>query len=158
MRRVNLADPTFDYDDTDPDGFKAGMFRMGKLLGAERSGATLYELAPGQALCPYHYECGEEEWLLVLSGRPSLRHPDGSDELEPLDIVCFAIGPEGAHQVRNDCGEPARVLLWSTVVLPTATVYPDSGKVGVWTGRREDDVMVRRSSHVDYYDGELPQP
>ncbi len=46
------------------------------------------------------------------------------------------------------------MLMWSTVVVPTATVYPDSGKVGIWTGRREDDVMVRRSSHVDYYDGE----
>jgi uncharacterized cupin superfamily protein len=157
MRRVNLADPTFEYDETDPDGFKAGMFRMGPRLGAQRSGASLYELAPGQALCPYHYECGEEEWLLVLSGRPSLRHPDGIDELEPLDVVCFAIGPDGAHQVRNDAGEPARVLLWSTVVVPTATVYPDSGKVGIWTGRREDDVMVRRTSHVDYYDGEIPE-
>jgi len=44
--------------------------------------------------------------------------------------------------------------MFSDVVLPTATVYPDSDKVGIWTGRREDDVIVRRSSGVEYYDGE----
>ncbi|HEY1540361.1 MAG TPA: cupin domain-containing protein [Solirubrobacteraceae bacterium] len=155
MRRVNLSDPPLRYDPTDPDGFRAGMFRFGPQLGARQTGASLYELAPGQALCPYHYECGEEEWLLVLAGRPALRHPGGTDELEPLDIVCFPRGPEGAHQVRNDSeGETVRVLMWSTVVLPTATVYPDSDKIGIWTGVPADDVMVRRSAGLEYYDGE----
>ncbi len=156
MRRVNLSQPSFALDDDDPPGFRAGMFRFGAELGAEQTGASLYELPPGEALCPYHYECGEEEWLLVVSGRPSVRHPEGIDELEPWDMLCFPRGPGGAHQVRNDSGETARVLMWSTVVVPTATVYPDSDKIGVWTGRREDDVMVRRASRVEYYDGETP--
>jgi hypothetical protein len=34
------------------------------------------------------------------------------------------------------------------------TVYPDSDKIGVWTGNKEDDLMARRSSGVDYFDGE----
>ncbi len=154
MRRVNLTEPTFAYEDGDPDGMRSGMFRFGSKLGAKDTGATLYELPPGQALCPYHYEYGEEEWLLVVAGRPTVRDPDGKHELEPWDVVFFPRGPEGAHQVRNDSGEPARVLLWSNVVLPTATVYPDSDKIGVWTGNREDDIMVRRASGVDYFDGE----
>ena len=33
-------------------------------------------------------------------------------------------------------------------------MYPDSDKIGIYTGNREDDLMVRRSSGVDYYDGE----
>jgi hypothetical protein len=34
-------------------------------------------------------------------------------------------------------------------------VYPDSDKIGVWTGRKEDQLMLRRSDgSVDYYDGE----
>jgi len=156
MRRVNLSKPSFALDDDDPPGFRAGMFRFGAQLGAEQTGASLYELPPGEALCPYHYECGEEEWLLVVSGRPSVRHPEGTDELEPWDMLCFPRGPDGAHQVRNDSDEAARVLMWSTVVVPTATVYPDSDKIGIWTGRREDDVMVRRTSGVEYYDGETP--
>lgn len=154
MKVVNIAAPAFSYDAEDPDGFRAGMFRFGPLLGAERLGATLYELPPGQALCPYHYEYGEEEWLLVVAGHASVRHPGGTDVLEPWDVVCFPTGPEGAHQVRNDSDATVRVLLWSQVVHPGATVYPDSGKIGLWTGNRDDDVLVRRSSAVGYYDGE----
>jgi uncharacterized cupin superfamily protein len=154
MRRVNLTAPEFAYDADDPEGYRAGLFRFGPLLGAARLGASLYELPPGQALCPYHYEYGEEEWLLVLAGRPTVRHPGGTEELEPLDAVCFPRGPDGAHQVRNDSGATVRVLLWSEVTVPTATVYPDSGKVGIWTGNRDDDVMARKADAVGYYEGE----
>jgi uncharacterized cupin superfamily protein len=154
MRRVNLNEPRFSYDDDDPEGMRAGMFRFGPELGAKDTGASLYELPPGQALCPYHYEYGEEEWLLVVCGTPTVRDPDGTHELKAWDVVFFPRGPEGAHQVRNDSERLVRVLLWSNVVVPTATVYPDSDKIGVWTGNRADDIMVRRSSGVPYFDGE----
>ena len=154
MQRVRLSEAEFEHDPTDPAGFRSGMTRFGRDLGATDSGATLYELPPGEAVCPYHYEYGEEEWALVLEGTPSVRTPEGTEKLEPLDLVFFPRGPEGAHQVRNDSDAPARVLMWSTVVLPTATVYPDSEKVGVWTGNKADDVMVRRESGVDYFDRE----
>jgi uncharacterized cupin superfamily protein len=154
MQRLNIASPQFEYDAEDPRGFRSGMARLGKLLGAEESGITVYEVPPGQSVCPYHYEVGEEEWLLVLEGAPTLRHPDGSETLEPWDVVCFPRGPEGAHGVANGTASPVRVLMFSTVVVPTATVYPDSDKVGIWTGDPETDTMVRRESRVDYYDGE----
>ena len=154
LRRVNLSGAKFEYDPDDPAGFRSGMFRMGGDVDAKDSGATLYELPPGEAVCPYHYEYGEEEWALVLDGTPSVRTPDGTEQLAPLDLVFFPKGRRGAHQVRNDSDAPARVLMWSTVVLPTATVYPDSDKIGVWTGDKADDVMVRRESAVDYFDGE----
>ncbi len=154
MKVVNIASPQFTYDPADPDGFHAGMFRFGPLVGAKKLGATLYELPPGQALCPYHYEYAEEEWLLVVSGRPSVRHPGGTDELKPWDAICFRTGPDGAHQVRNDSDETVQVLMWSDVPQPAVTVYPDSDKIGIWTGNPDDDVMVRRSSDLPYYDGE----
>jgi uncharacterized cupin superfamily protein len=154
MKRINVAAPEFQYDAEDPEGFRAGMARLGKLLGAEESGITVYEVPPGQAVCPYHYEVGEEEWLLVLEGTPTLRHPDGSETLEPWDVVCFPRGPAGAHGIGNETDAPVRVLMFSTVVVPTATVYPDSDKIGIWTGDPEADIVVRRQSRVDYYDGE----
>jgi uncharacterized cupin superfamily protein len=154
MRRVNLSKPDIEYDDTDPEGFRSGMFRFGPQLGATDTGATLYEIPPGQALCPYHYEYGEEEWVLALTGRPSVRTPEGSEQLEPLEMAFFPKGPEGAHQIRNDTDEPVRVLMWSTVLVLTATAYPDSDKVGIWTGDKAEDLMARRSSGVDYWDGE----
>jgi uncharacterized cupin superfamily protein len=154
MRRINIASPRFEYDGEDPEGFRAGIVRLGKLLGAEESGISAYEIPPGQSICPYHYEVGEEEWLLVLEGTPTLRHPEGSERLDPWDVVCFPRGPEGAHGVGNESERTVRVLMFSTVVVPTATVYPDSDKVGIWTGDPNDDVMVRKDSRVGYYDGE----
>jgi uncharacterized cupin superfamily protein len=154
MRRVSIADPSFAYDADDPEGFRAGMFRAGPQLGARRTGASVYELPPGQAVCPYHYEYGEEEWLLVLAGRASVRTPEGTEQLEPFELAFFETGPAGAHQIRNETDAPVRVLMWSEVVVPTATVYPDSDKVGIWTGNEEDDVVVERSSAVGYFHGE----
>lgn len=154
MRRARLTAPSLEADPDDPEGYRALLDRMGPRLGAEQTGASLYELPPGQALCPYHYEHAEEEWALVLEGRPSVRTPEGVQQLEPLDLLFFPIGPEGAHQLRNDGEAPARVLMWSTVTYPAVTVYPDSDKVGVYTRGRDDDLIVERSSGVEYYRGE----
>src|SRR3954466_7884878 len=154
MRRVSLSDPPFEHDPEDPEGFRAGMLRPGPKLGASESGATLYELPPGQAICPYHYEYGEEEWVMALEGRPTIRTPEGTETIEPFDVVLFPRGPAGAPQIRNDTPGPVRVMMWSDVGHPAATVYPDSDKVGVWTGNKDDDVMVPRSAKVDSSHGE----
>jgi uncharacterized cupin superfamily protein len=154
MDPIRVDELTFDYDPEDPEGFRAGIARLGPRLGAEQTGVTIYELPPGQAVCPYHYEYGEEEWVLVLDGRPSVRTPDGVEELAPGALMFFPRGPRGAHQIRNDAAEPAHVAMFSNVVLPTATAYPDSGKVGVYTGDRDEDLIAERASGVDYYHGE----
>ncbi|HEY2638182.1 MAG TPA: cupin domain-containing protein [Solirubrobacteraceae bacterium] len=155
MRRVNIADPTFEYDSDDPEGFRSGMFRVGPHVGAEGTGTSVYELRPGQVICPYHYEWAEEEWLLVLQGRPTLRHPGGEDVLAPHDLVFFPLGPEGAHGVRNDTDETVRVLMFSTVRWPAVSVYPDSDKVGVYPAPDGvERLLVHRSSGVEYFAGE----
>ena len=154
MRRINIASPEFEQDPSDPPGFRSGMLRLGGRLDASQLGASVYELPPGQAVCPYHYEYAEEEWLLVLEGHPTVRHPEGDERLDPWDVVCFPTGPEGAHSVRNESGETVRVLMFSTVKHPAVTVYPDSDKVGVWTGNKSDDLISTRESAVDYWHGE----
>jgi uncharacterized cupin superfamily protein len=155
MRRLNIANPEFAYDPEDPEGFRAGMLRFGPTLGAQRTGTTVYELPPGQAICPYHYEYGEEEWLLVLAGRPTLRTPEGTERLEPWDAVCFPEGPTGAHGVRNETDETVRVLMYSTVSPTAVSVYPDSDKVGVWVDNPDDRLLLPRASATDYYAGEV---
>ena len=154
MRRVRLSDAKFEYDPGDPEGFRSGMARFGRDFGAQDSGATLYELKPGEAVCPYHYEYGEEEWAMALDGAVTLRTPAGTEPLEPFEVVFFPKGPAGAHQILNDTDSTVRVLMWSAVVYPTATAYPDSDKVGVYTGDRSEDVIVERSSSVPYFQGE----
>ncbi len=154
MQRVNIAAPEFKNFPDSPDGFRSGSVRLGALLGATGTGMSVYELPPGQAIAPYHYENPEEEWLLVLTGRPTLRHPDGEDVLEPWDVVFFPPGPGGAHAVRNDTESAARVLMFSNTSTVAATVYPDSNKIAIWTGNDHDDLIVERASGVDYWDGE----
>jgi uncharacterized cupin superfamily protein len=90
----------------------------------------------------------------VVDGRPTLRHPGGEDELAPWDVVFFPPGPEGAHMVRNDTDSTARVLMLSTVTAVAAVVYPDSDKISVWTTNGADDIVVKRTSGVGYWEGE----
>ena len=102
MESFNLFDGELDDERTEPAGFTWRRAIVGAKLGAEKLGASLYELQPGEKSFPYHYEYGAEEWLLVVAGRPTLRTPDGEHELRNGDVVVFREGPAGAHQVRND--------------------------------------------------------
>ncbi len=151
---MNLFDAEVAFDEGDPPGYNAGYLRLGPLIGAERLGATIYELATGQSICPYHYEYGNEEWLIVLAGAPVLRTPEGERELGRGDVACFLEGPAGAHKVTNRRAEPARVLMLSTKRNPDVSVYPDSDKIGVFPGNEDDRVILPRAAGVDYWEGE----
>jgi hypothetical protein len=54
----------------------------------------------------------------------------------------------------NRAAENAHVLMLSTRSWPAVAVYPDSEKVGVFGDDPGAAIMVRRSSDVDYWDGE----
>jgi uncharacterized cupin superfamily protein len=155
VKSFNIFDGELDLERDQP-GFSWRRAKVGDAIGADKLGASLYELQPGERSFPYHYEYGAEEWLLCVAGRPTLRTPDGEHELRPGDVVCFREGPDGAHQVRNDSDEPIRVLIASTKQLPDAAVYPDSGKIGIWTGNDEADPprLFRIGTELDYWDGE----
>jgi uncharacterized cupin superfamily protein len=139
-------------DPTDPPGYACSSVRVGPKLGASRIGMSIYELPPGQAICPYHFEWTDEEWLIVLAGRPTLRSRDGEQKLEPGDAACFPAGPDGAHFVRNEGDELVRVAMVSTKSEVGVAEYPDSDKVGVWANGTH--YMLRRSGHLGYWDGE----
>jgi uncharacterized cupin superfamily protein len=149
IRRADLASVVCEPRPHLPEGFRRGSARVGSQLGAARTGLSVYELPPGQAIGPYHYEDPEEEWLLVVSGTPTLRHPGGEDQLEPWDVVFFPSGPAGAHHVRNDSESPARVAMFSSITAVGAVVYPDSDMIQLFTTDGEDDIVVERRSGVD---------
>lgn len=150
VRRVNLGAIPCEPRPQLPDGFRRHSVRVGATLGATRSGLSVYELPPGQAVSPYHYEEPEEEWLLVVSGTPTLRHPDGEEQLEPWDLVFFPAGPTGAHLVRNNSESTARVAMFSSSGATVgAVVYPDTDMVWVWTADDAVDMVVKRSSKLD---------
>lgn len=154
MRRANVFTAEPPYDPGDPPGFRAGDLRLHPLIGGSLMAGRLYELPPGESNCPYHFEYGDEEWLIVLAGRPTVRHPDGEDELEPGDVVCFPPGPDGAHRITNRGEVPVRMLIVSTRHDPAIAVYPDSDKVGIFNADPPLRLVLPRSAAVGYFEGE----
>jgi uncharacterized cupin superfamily protein len=126
-----------------------------KRVAGERLGAGLIELPPGESTFPYHYELGSDELLVVVSGTPTLRTPNGEQELVAGDCVLFPSGPEGAHKVTNRSDAVVRVLLVSTFALPRAAVQADSGKMMVrWGAGPDERRWFFLGDDADYWDGE----
>lgn len=107
---------------------------VGRRLGGELLGASLYLLPAGRRSWPYHTHYGNEELLIVLDGHPTLRTPDGERELQAGDATIFRRGPEGAHEIVNRSDRPARFAIVSTMVQPDVAHYPDSDTIGVFAG------------------------
>jgi uncharacterized cupin superfamily protein len=148
---ANLFEVELVGDEDEPPGYGATYARVGPMVGGDQLGLSVYELAPGLSICPYHYENAEEEWLIVLTGAPTLRTPDGEHQLGPWDCVFFPTGEAGAHKVTNGTEETVRVCIWSNRLPVATSVYPDSGKVGAWPPGK----LFRLADAVDYWDGEL---
>ena len=130
---VNLRDLELESYDEGPEGRRFHLRAVGPIVGAERTGTTVYEVEPGNATWPYHFEIADEEWMFVIEGEVVLRTPEGERPMRAGDVACFPIGAAGAHEVRNESESPARFALTSHAVGPGGgAVYPDSGKVLVY--------------------------
>ncbi len=152
--KTNLLDDDGWLERTWPPD-KPGYRWRRKRVAGEHLGASLYELAPGESTFPYHYELGNDELLVVVAGRPTLRSPEGEDELQPGDCRLFPSGPTGAHQVTNNSAEPTRVLLVSNFAMPRAAVQVDSEKIMIrWGAGTDDRHWFRVSDATDYWEGE----
>jgi uncharacterized cupin superfamily protein len=102
-----------------------------------RMGATLHDLAPGAAGGRLHMHFGAEEMFFVVSGRPTLRTPQGEEELSPGDFVFCPEGRAGLHTFSNPTDEPAQVLAISAGVFPDVVAYPEDGYA--WVATRDPD-------------------
>ena len=154
MKCPDVFKATCEYDEADPAGYRSAVAPVGRQAGGRETTVKVYEVPPGQSLCPYHYEY-VEEWLVVLDGSVTLRGPDGDESLATGALICFPPGPAGAHKVSNESSGPARLMMFSSSREPAVAVYPDSDKIGVWPGGDQDRVMLRRADgQVEYYDGE----
>jgi uncharacterized cupin superfamily protein len=164
---ANAFEPSFEESSERP-GFSWRRARIGRQAGAERLGASLFDLPPGQALFPLHYHFGNEEMLIVLAGTPSLRSLDGERKLEPGEVVSFPRGEVGAHQIVNRSDGDARVLMVSEMNSPEVVVRPESGKLSAklsafgrppGEGGAETHRVFRVRDETEFWeDEELPPP
>jgi uncharacterized cupin superfamily protein len=131
-----------------------GRIDIGELAGSTETSAYVYDIAPGEASCPYHYEY-VEEWLLVVAGEAAVRTPDGERAVATGQLVRFPAGAAGAHKVANRGEVPCRVLMVSARRAPAVSVYPDSDKIGIWPSEDgADDGFFVRSTAVEWSHGE----
>jgi uncharacterized cupin superfamily protein len=146
-----VADDATNVWDDVPDWGGVGARRLARSPEAELGG-SLWEIQPGGSQFVYHFHHGSDELLVVLRGEPTVRLHDGEQTLSEGDVLPLPHGPRGGHQLRNDRGEVARVLIVSTNVDPDVAEYPDSGKVGIaasganWRFFRETDAAEHAGS------------
>jgi uncharacterized cupin superfamily protein len=153
---ANINDPVFDEPREQP-GFRCLRARLSRQAGSERLGLSLWELPPGETAYPYHYHLAEEELIVILAGRPSLRTPDGWRELEQGEVLAFPRGEHGGHQLANHTEETVRFLSFSPSGEPDIVIYPDSGKLGAFERLPDGGglrTMFRLTDVVDYHEGE----
>jgi uncharacterized cupin superfamily protein len=154
---VNVRD-----DDLEPFVDRAPFSSQRKRLvdpATARIGASVWEIAPRSTQIPYHFHHVQEELVVVLRGRLTLRTPGGERVLREGDVVHFPAGPEGAHALRNETDESARVLWVSELADAEIAEYPDSGKVRVVTrgpSQRSERLATqfRLADDVEFLDGE----
>ena len=159
----SIFTPDFAPRDDAPAPFTARHAAVGRQAGARQLGASVYELAPGESVCPFHFHHANEELLVVLSGRASVRTAAGCATLGPGEVLAFPAGACGAHRVDNAGDDSARVLIVSTMHAPDIVEYPDSNKLMARSqaaGARPIAadalrLVLPRDAAVGYYDGEV---
>jgi uncharacterized cupin superfamily protein len=164
MRSPNLvnADDLPWVDEARGERFGFRRRQLGAAAGGRMLGCSLYELPPGRCSWPYHYHLANEEAIYVLEGEGTLRLAGTERALRPGDYVALPPGEGSAHQVVNRSGAPLRYLCFSTMVEPEISVYPESGKIGVFAGSapggakeaRTFQGFYPRRAAVDYWFGE----
>ena len=149
----NVFDPRFDAEQDRPP-FTWRRARIGRQAGAEKLGASLFELPPGASSFPLHVHHANEEMIVVLAGTPTLRAAGGVHELKPGDVVPCLRGARGAHRVENRSEEPIRVLIVSTMVEPDVVEQLDTDKIVASTGD-DSNITFRKQDAVDQFLGEF---
>jgi uncharacterized cupin superfamily protein len=110
------------------DDWSGGGAQAASLPRGDDLGATVYVLEPGDFVV-YHFHHAQEELLILLEGRPTLRTGGGERQLTAGEVVHFPVGPDGAHGLRNETDASVRYVMASTLTLPEVAEYPDLGQI-----------------------------
>lgn len=124
-------EPASDY----PEPFRAAAAGRLVRVVSEAAGlsdfvATHVTVPPGGWSSQRHWHEGEDEIVVVLSGRATLVDDDGRHPLRAGDVAAFRKGDGNAHHIVNDGDTP--VVLFAVSLPERGRVhYPDIGMA--WT-------------------------
>lgn len=113
----------------------------------------IYEIPPGKSAYPYHYHLKNEETFFIIKGEGLLRSAEDERTVKPGDLLFFPAGEEGAHKLTNTSETEMLAYIDFDIVHDLdVTMYPDSGKLGIWG--KNTNKIYRIGDDVDYYEGE----
>jgi uncharacterized cupin superfamily protein len=135
---------------------------LGAATGGKGLGCSHMVVPPGRSAWPRHWHASNDEALFVLKGAGTLSIGEARVALRPGDYVALPPGPDSAHLLTNDGPGPLEYLALSTMIPTDMTIYPASGKVGLFAGSapggpkeaRFLDGFLRLDARVDYWEGE----
>ncbi len=107
--------------------------QLGDFFGLRNFGVNLTTLAPGASSALRHAHSRQDEFVYVLSGRPTLHTNAGATLLAPGMCAGFRAGTGDAHRLLNETDEPVVYLEIGDRTAGDAASYPDDDLVAVQT-------------------------
>lgn len=116
---------------------------LGDLFGLTNFGVNLTTIKPGGVSALRHAHARQDEFIYVLSGRPTLVTDAGETQLGPGMCAGFKAGSGDAHQLVNRTAEDATYLEVGDRTAGDSVTYPDDDIValsvaGQWTFTHKD--------------------
>lgn len=136
--------------------------KLSEKAGGKQLGCSMMELPPGKRSFPLHWHAANEEAIYVLEGKGSILIGEVEHAICAGDYVALPAGPLSAHQMINTSHEVLRYICFSTMIPTDITVYPRSGKVGLFGGAAPGGNGAERflsgflslDAEKNYWDGE----
>jgi len=107
-------------------------------------------LPPGKHNFPYHAHSAQWELYLVIAGKGSVCHEQGTTKIVAGDAFIFA--PNEPHQITNSGDEDLVYYVIADNPIGESTYFPDSGKWKV--NKAGPERVVLKGTETDYFDGE----
>ena len=104
---------------------------LGDLFGLKNFGANLTTLAPGAVSSLRHAHSRQDEFVYVLSGRPTLVTDQGDTPMQAGQCIGFAAGTGDAHMFVNRTGEDCTLLVVGDRSAGDSASYPEDDIVAV---------------------------
>ncbi len=124
-----------------------GRFRrvLGDALGLTQFGVNMGRLEPGAASSLRHWHTGEDEFVFILEGTPTLITDDGERVLGPGLAAGFPAHSENGHRLENRSDAPVLYLEVGTRAVRDEVTYPDADLLLI----KEDSGAKRTFRHKD---------